>query len=403
LTSVTSLELPWRASSARPSISTTQLADELRELDTKELVLRIVRYDLKELELALRAELRRCCDAVGRVAADEARRVFRTGLESWLASRGNDTGGVAETHRWRFVGEQLATGALERTQALTRIREVLLEERVRVSELLGSYMHWRRPLLFYWAWHRLVDALRPLTPLLSPLSVLLPALAPTLARAATMLARARGRLPSAAGLPDALLAAPSGVSRQSGRLARWLSAGSLASLDLTEAILHLVPQIMAKLKHATLNEPRSLVTFVTVALRLLAIVPALTLCRLCGAEALRQLLLRMVLREALLASTLCNRVEQKRALRPLAPPGGWRTFGEELRDVVAAAAAHGARALAWSAHLATQGMVVAKAAPLPTAPPPITDLATLSPALYRWLEPIRAWSPAPVSYDYMSE
>jgi hypothetical protein len=341
-------------------------------LDTTGIVLRILQHDLKELELIMGAEMERCSRTVHRVVSDEISRALR--VKQWAL----DSLGMVNPYPLPSVDKMHAVAMSEHddplrsdqppfsaaTFAFARIGKVVAVQRARLSVLLGSYLHWRCPLLFWWAWTTAADALKPFSPLLAPFARLLaPALVPTLRGIAAAASRAQAGRDAVAGLaidlqvsrwvgaprppPSARRAPPPPPMKAQSHSQRHPLHLRLPH-RVQVALIHLIPQIVAKIRHATFHEPAALGTFLVVIVRLLVMVPMLTLCRLGGRyfEPSRQALLRSVLREAMLASERCNRVERRRSLPPLAPRGGWRTsVGLEALALAAAAASNGVRAL----------------------------------------------------------
>jgi len=339
-----------RSSATRRCPPRAQFAHAARSavisLDNGELIIRMIRHDLGEMEHTIYAELARCLRTIGRVAMEESSRLLavprppRNDELLPLASHGTTlAGGLARRRRVPvFLGthaHELVTksqhndgaerGALGR-EAIARVGGVFLAQRARISALLGSYVHWRRPLLLWWLWHEIEDGCAKSRPMLAPLSLLLaPALVPTLASLSSWLARTPwGRGARERGLADTLA----------------LSSSSTTLPELQEAILHLRPQIIAKIRHALRCEPAAWRVFVPLAIRLLVLVPLMQLTWRCGSSFARlsDILARRVLMDAFLASERCNRVERARNLPPLRPPGGWRvTLGTEILAVAAAA------------------------------------------------------------------
>mmetsp|Transcript_15470 Transcript_15470/g.41481 ORF Transcript_15470/g.41481 Transcript_15470/m.41481 type:complete len:128 (-) Transcript_15470:524-907(-) len=80
------------------------------------------------------------------------------------------------------------------------------------------------------------------------------------------------------------------------------------------------PQIVAKVKHTAFHEPAALATFVAVSLRMFVSLSIFQAARLFGdrTTCLRRRMLQSVLRDVVIASERCNRVELRRPLQP--PP-----------------------------------------------------------------------------------
>ena len=95
-----------------------------------------------------------------------------------------------------------------------------------------------------------------------------------------------------------------------------------AALNLHEALMHMRPQIVAKIRHTILHDPLSACTFAAVAARLLLILPLFQAAKLLGegTRPLRRALQRLALREAMRASERCNRVELQTSLPPPTRP-----------------------------------------------------------------------------------
>lgn len=307
---------PLRAGRARPNIRPAPGSN------VRECVLGIVEHDVKELGFSVAAECARCARAMQRESVSG---LGQLSLHPVLAFSAPAAG---------------APGA----SALKRIGRIYATQQLRLALLIDSYVHWRLPLALWWVGQSTAERLEPLEPMLAPLA---PMLAPLLSSAARGLHAlgARGQRAWSARSAGALASADS----SSARGAEALALSSFEAGNLQEALLHMRPQIVAKIRHASFHEPAALGTFAAVALRLALLVPLLQLAQLVGspAAALRQRLLRLVLRDALLVSERCNRVERRRNLPPPRPRqrARIRSAAEQVQAVAAAMVARSARAL----------------------------------------------------------
>lgn len=321
--------VPGRAARARFSRparpSPPQPADGRRRprpSDVRDYVLGIVEHDVRELGFTIMSECSRCAGAIQRVASDEAERALGFGritLHPLLAYSGPTLGrprsAASGADGAAITGADAAADLGDDGQltAGERISQIAAAQSVRFSNLIDSYVHYRLPLALWW----MCRSAQPFEPLLAPL-------APALAR------QLKGGDVSA-GSSEAL------------------ALSSFERGNLQEALLHMRPQIVAKLRHASFHEPAALATFVAVALRLVLLVPLLQLTLLLGSPAapLRQRLTRLVMREAHHVSERCNRVERRRSLPPPPLPRKLRrcSWGERLRAVGVAAVVRSACAL----------------------------------------------------------
>lgn len=334
-------------------------------LSMEECVWQLLSHDLNQLRLTLRGEAERCTRAIQRElkirclapnATAEGEGIGEGALA--IASTPSLFNVKAHLTLERLGADAVlaARGALEGSR---RLSVTIESSRARLGTLLGSYMHWRGPLLFWWAWHASADLMQPFTPLLASLA---PALRPSMESISADLQRLvfrsrRDRAPaqlvkSASPFSFAALSRLSSRCRSTaGRQLRRIElAGGVLALDLTAAIMHLKSPIIAKIKHTTFHEPAAICTFAEVSLRLLLIMFLLQLVRLFGespgsfGHEWRQQLLRLAMRAAVRASERCYRVERTRSLLPPSP--AWQvSLLDELGTITAAAAALGARAL----------------------------------------------------------
>lgn len=301
----------------------------------RESVLRILSHDVMALQIALRNEGARCARAVQRTATEEAQRILR------------------------------GYGISQPIFSASRVLSATLEQPRRLALLVGSYVHWRMPLARWWAESWAMCATEAMSESLSKLQAMaVPAGCPVGSRV-----DARGDAESKPGAlftpwraemdlqvctprPPAPHARPQpfpprccargGTRRRRALTATRAPHGSVALPLPQQALLHLRPQILAKVRHAARHEPSSLGTFVAISVRLALLVPlwriSVLVSRLLGVQAfgLRRSLIRCALRDAARASERCNRVELRQQLLPVPPP----------RDLYATSASEPAAAVA---------------------------------------------------------
>jgi len=243
----------------------------------RESVFRILEDDVQAFQLALRNEGERCARAIQRTAMEEAHRLS----------------GDYRRHLMLLEVSQPMFSA-------TRVLSATLSQPQRLALVIESYMHWRLPLVRWWAESWAMCAAESICSRLQRMATLAP-----------------GRLASASRRGSA------GASR--GRVASSLTSSPVpwrAEVDLQDALLHLRPQIVAKVRHAARHEPACLATFFAISLRLALLLPLWRLTTVLGvrAFALRRKLIRCALRDAARASARCSRVELRRQLLPVPPP-----------------------------------------------------------------------------------
>jgi hypothetical protein len=295
LADIVSLRTPPVLSAARPlgvapraqfahaaRVQGKRAAIALSRTNSDALILAMVRHDVAELASTISSEFACCARAVHRVVVDSVPRPPRDD-ELPLASHGTTlAGGLARrrrrepvrlgTHAHECASWRAERGALGR-EAIARVGGVLLAQRARLTTHIRFYVHWRRPILLWYLWREAEDGLRPLSPLLSPLSkALSPVLVPTLAMLSNWLQPPPP--PSARGWAGALALHSAFVP----------FASTTPLPELEAAILHMRPQIVAKIRHAIRSEPASIGTFLPLMLRLLVLVPLLQLAWRCGAR-----------------------------------------------------------------------------------------------------------------------
>lgn len=311
----------------------------LKDVTARECVWCIVRHDVKELGGTLHDESVRFVGTLRHIAVDETRRVWRQ-IEAFQQSAVDETAWLrGETARMRgdsieTVGpvalKPYARAADERSVkrdgrvqpaasassnlnssddgfsgALARLSVALFAQQASVIALIESYVHWRWPLLSWWVLNEATVARSPV---------------------ASILARLIASTDTESGI-----ATVAAVGLKGGRAAADSEAP--LALNLHEALMHMRPQIVAKIRHTIFHDPLSARTFAVVAVRLLLLLPLFQVAKLLGegTRPLRQTLQRLALREAMRASEQCNRVELRMSLPPPSRPRhGAHAFGTPL-------------------------------------------------------------------------
>lgn len=297
-----------------------------KDVSARECVWRIVKHDVKELHSTLRGESVRFVGTLHQIAVDETRRIWRqvetfqqNALDEtvWLRSetarlRDETDGSVSTPPRARASGEpsvrsqarvpttvSATPGGLDSADegssgTLARVSVAMLAQQASLMALIDSYVHWRWPLLSWWVLTETTVKFPPFAPLLG-----------------WLLASADVESGVATAAVAGLMAgkAPADVEPP-------------LALNLHEALLHMRPQIVAKIRHTVFHDPLSACTFAAVAARLLLILPLFQVAKLFGegTRPFRQTLQRLALREAMRASERCNRVELRTSLPPPTRP-----------------------------------------------------------------------------------
>jgi hypothetical protein len=264
---------------------------EDKGVSARECVWRIVTHDVKELRSTLHGESVRFVGTLHQIAVDETRRLWRQvdsfqqhALDEAAPARSEDRLQITASSSTRLESSDEGFSG-----TLARVYVALFAQHAALVALIDSYVHWRWPLLSWWVLSETTVAFAPV---------------------ATVLGRLFAEAES--------IATAAAVGIKSGEA----PADPEPPLNLHEALLHMRPQIVAKIRHTIFHDPLSACTFAAVAARLLLIWPLFQIAKLIGegTRTFRQKLQRLALREAMLASARCNRVELRMSLPPPTRP-----------------------------------------------------------------------------------